>query len=353
MITVLSTIFVLGVLIFIHELGHFIMAKRAGIKVEKFSLGFPPAILTKKVGETEYCIGLIPLGGFVKMAGENPNEEATGSPHEFMSKSIAVRAAVVFAGPFMNFLLACCILWGIFLYQGEPVADPDHAVIGYISPDGPAAKAGLKEGDIVTAINGTTVAGFHEMAKLISDQPAKEISITWQRDNQAMSATILTHSEEGYNDQGVKGSQGRIGVGQKVTYKSLNIFSAAWMGVSKAAEFVAMVFQFVYNLITMKISAKMVGGPVFIAQMAGQTAQAGFATLLYFMSLLSVNLAVLNVLPIPVLDGGHLVFLLIEKLKGSPLSMHQRVVAQQIGMVFLLVVIVLVTYNDIVRFVTG
>ena len=353
MITVLATIFVLGVLIFIHELGHFIMAKRAGIKVEKFSLGFPPAILSKKVGETEYCIGLIPLGGFVKMAGENPNEEATGSAYEFMSKSISVRAAVVFAGPFMNFILAWFILWGIYVYQGEPIIDPDHAIIGYISPDGPAAKAGLTEGDIVTAINGTPVAGFHEMAGLISAEPAKEIVVSWQREGREMNATILTHSEEAYNDQGAKVPAGRIGVGQQVTYKSLNIFSAAWKGLTKAAEFVAMVFQFVYNLITMKISAKMVGGPVFIAQMAGQTAQAGFSALLFFMSMLSVNLAVLNVLPIPVLDGGHLVFLLIEKLKGKPLTMHQRVVAQQVGMVFLLLVIVLVTYNDIVRFVSG
>jgi regulator of sigma E protease len=353
MITVLSTIFVLGVLIFIHELGHFIMAKRAGIKVEKFSLGFPPAILSKKIGETEYCIGLIPLGGFVKMAGENPNEQTTGSPFEFMSKSVAARSAVVIAGPFMNFLLAWFILWGIYLYQGEGVTDPDHAVIGYIVPDGPATKAGLKEGDIITSVNGTAIAGFHEMANLVSAQPGKDIAIAWQRGGQTMTATVTTGTEEAYNDQGVKVPVGRIGVGQQSTYKRLNIFSAAWRGMAKTAELVAMVFKFLYDLVTMRISAKMIGGPVFIAQMAGQTAQAGFTTLLIFMSMLSVNLAILNVLPIPVLDGGHLVFLLIEKIKGSPLTMQQRVIAQQIGMVFLLLVIVLVTYNDIVRFVTG
>jgi len=353
MITILSTVFVLGVLIFIHELGHFLVAKWSGIRVDRFSLGFPPSILKKKVGETEYCIGVIPLGGYVKMAGENPDEEATGASYEFMSKPVRIRTAVVAAGPFMNFVLAWLILWGIFFIQGEAVTDPNRAVIGIVSPDSPAAEAGLMEGDVVTAINGTPVVGFVDMAVLISGQVEKPISITWDRDGQEMSATVSTYADETYDADGNKIAVGRIGVGEKGEYRSMGFFRAAYEGFSETVVFVKMIGEFVWDLVSFKISAKMIGGPVFIAQMAGQRAQLGFSALLVFMAFLSVNLAILNILPIPALDGGHLIFLLIEKIKGSPLTINQRMIAQQVGLVFLLIVIVMVTYNDIMRFISG
>jgi regulator of sigma E protease len=353
MITILSTIFVLGVLIFIHELGHFLVAKWSGIRVDRFSLGFPPSILKKKAGETEYCIGVIPLGGYVKMAGENPDEESTGAPYEFMSKPVIVRTAVVIAGPFMNFVLAWLILWGLFFIQGEAVTDPNHVVIGAVSPDGPAAKAGITDGDIITSINGTPVKTFSDMAVLISEEVEKPITIAWDRDGREMSANVTTESEETYNAQGDKIAVGRIGVGEKGVYHRLGFFNAAYEGFSETVVFVRMIGDFVWNLISLKVSPKMIGGPVFIAQMTGQRAQLGMSALLVFMAFLSVNLAILNVLPIPALDGGHLVFLLIEKVKGSPLSINQRMIAQQVGLVFLLIVIVMVTYNDIVRFISG
>jgi len=353
MTTILSTIFVLGVLIFIHELGHFLVAKWSGIRVDRFSLGFPPSILKRKVGETEYCIGLIPLGGYVKMAGENPDEEATGAPYEFMSKPVRIRTAVVAAGPFMNFVLAWFILWGIFFFQGEVITDPDQAVIGQVSQEGPAQEIGLREGDIITAINGTPVSSFPEMAVLISEQVEEPIEISWQRDGQPMIDTVTTMAEETYNAQGEKIAVGRIGVGEKGEYRRMGFFHSAAAGFSEAVYFVRMIGEFVWNLISFKISAKMIGGPVFIAQMAGQRAELGFSALLIFMAFLSVNLAILNILPIPALDGGHLVFLLIEKIKGSPLSINQRMIAQQIGLIFLIIIIVMVTYNDIVRFISG
>ena len=143
MLTTVAFIFVLGVLIFIHELGHFLMAKKVGIRVDKFSLGFPPNILSKKVGETTYCIGLIPLGGYVKMAGENPDEELTGDESEFMSKTVGQRAAVVFAGPFMNYVLAVFLLIMLFFFRGHPVSDPDRVLVGTVTEEGPAEAAGL------------------------------------------------------------------------------------------------------------------------------------------------------------------------------------------------------------------
>ena len=161
--TALSTIFVLGILIFIHELGHFIVAKRVGIKVYRFSLGFPPYIFSKKVGETDYSIGLIPLGGFVKMAGENPDDPTTGDPNEFSSKTLLQRAAVIFAGPFMNYVLALIIPVCVLYFSGTPVYDPDRIIVGEVTQDLPAAAAGLREDDQIIGIDGVSVSNFDSL----------------------------------------------------------------------------------------------------------------------------------------------------------------------------------------------
>ncbi|MCP4567385.1 MAG: RIP metalloprotease RseP, partial [FCB group bacterium] len=339
--------------IFFHELGHFLVAKKSGIRVERFSLGFPPSIVKKKIGDTEYCIGLIPLGGYVKMTGENPDDETTGADYEYMSKSILTRASVIIAGPAANFFLAWFILWGLYFVQGETITDPNRSVIGIVAEESPAEAAGLLPGDIVISVNGTQVAGFGEMAKLISAEVEKPIILEWDRDGVIMSATTTTAADEIYNKEGQKVAVGKIGVGQHGEESPLGFFASAGRGFGRTMEYGRMIFTLVWDLMSLQVSPKAIGGPVFIAQMAGQTAQLGFSTLLFFMALLSVNLAILNVLPIPILDGGHLLFLLIEKLKGTPLSINQRAIAQQVGLVFLLLVIVLVTYNDIVRFITG
>ncbi|MCK5125158.1 MAG: RIP metalloprotease RseP [candidate division Zixibacteria bacterium] len=353
LVPVVSAVFVLAILIFFHELGHFLIAKRAGIRVDKFSLGFPPTILKKKFGGTEYCLGAIPLGGYVKMAGETPGEEVTGSPDEFMSKSVGARALVVSAGPIMNFIIAFLILWGVYYIEGEPVIDTERAVIGIVAPDSPALEAGLKKGDVITSINDQAVTGFSSMARLIEVEVEKPIAIEWLRDSQIMSATVTTMVNEMMTESGEKIKKGIIGVGQHATIKDLGIFEAASRGFDKTVFFTTMVFDFLKKLLTFQVSAKLIGGPVFIMQMAGETARLGFTTLLSFMAMLSVNLAVLNILPIPVLDGGHLLFLLIEKIKGSPVSMNARIITQQIGFVVLLITIIMVTYNDIARIFTG
>ncbi len=353
MITILSTIFVLGVLIFVHELGHFIMAKRAGIRVDKFSLGFPPFLFKRRIGETEYCVGVIPLGGFVKMAGENPDEEAKGEPYEFMSKPVRTRAGVIFAGPFTNFAVAFMVLWAIYFVNGIDVPF-DGVVIGEVASDSPAEEAGLAVDDIVRSINGTPVENFNDMRILIAREVEKPVTIVWERAGQEMSATVTTYAELDYGNGGQKELQGKIGIRQKYYHRDLNLINSASMSFQRVIQFVRDILSFVWDLITFKISAKMIGGPVFIAKMAGETAaQYGFSALLVFMAFLSVNLAILNVMPIPMLDGGHLLFLLVEKIKGSPMTVQQRVIAQQIGLVFLLLLIVFVTYNDIARFISG
>ncbi len=351
LMTIVSFIFVLGVLIFIHELGHFLVAKKVGIRVDRFSLGFPPNIISRKYGETEYCVGMIPLGGYVKMAGENPDQESTGSADEFMSKSILQRAAVIFAGPFMNYVLAVAIMVGIYLIVGEAQTDPDRALVGTVSEHGPADSAGIVDGDQIIAVDGQAIGGFSSMRDLINSVVAGPIEITWLHQGDTVSAQLVTAISELPNAEGGIDSVGIIGIEEKaIGYKKYGLGAAISQGFSDTHQIVYVTAGFVKQLVLGQVSTKMLGGPLFIAQQSGRVARRGFTNLLIFMALLSINLAVLNVLPIPVLDGGHLVFLGIEAVKRSPLSMKARLVAQQVGMVVLLGLIVFVTYNDILRF---
>lgn len=349
-LTILSFIFVLGVLITIHELGHFLVAKKVGIKVERFSIGFPPYIFNKKKGETEYSIGLIPLGGFVKMAGENPDEESTGADYEFGSKSVGQRAAVIFAGPFMNYILALVIMISIFMFGGQPQYSSDQVLVGAVIEGDPADQAGIKPDDIIIAINDKPVLNFDSLKAKVSGHVNEEINVTWISGSDTLSAPIITRLEEIPNLDGGVDSVGMIGFEQKaISYKKYGVFESVKLGVQSTHMIVVGTIDFVQKLVRTKVSSKLIGGPFFIAQQSGKEARKGPTSLFFFMALLSVNLAVLNVLPIPVLDGGHLVFLLVEKIKGSPVSIKIRMIAQQVGIVALLSLILYVTYNDILR----
>ncbi len=348
--TILAAVFVLGILIFVHELGHFLVAKRVGIRVERFSLGFPPKMIGKKIGDTEYCISWIPLGGYVKMAGEVPDEEhVTGAPDEFMSKTRAQRAAVVFAGPFANIVTAIVIGWAMISIQGIPTTDPDNVVVGAVMSGGPADELGLQQGDIILSVNDTPVESFQEMASQIHDLPGDSVYMTWERDGKTMSSWTVAEDTVVLNVQGEEVRQGRIGIGQDWEYVKKGVFASAWLAVEQTWAMGTAIIKFLWQLITFQISLKMIGGPVFIAKMAGDAARAGVASLMYLVVFLSVNLAIVNLLPIPVLDGGHLLFLGIEKVRGKSLSLKQRAIAQQIGLIFLLAFITLITYQDILR----
>ena len=342
--TILATVFVLGVLIFFHELGHFLVAKKSGIRVEKFSLGFPPAIISKKYGETTYAIGLIPLGDYVKMAGENPYEETTGEPWEFMSKPLWKRFLVIFAGPFMNFVLAVLVLAGLYFFRGKEV---DSVFIGDVEKDSPAAQAGILPGAKIISLDGVTIGSFSQMSEMVSQKAGQSIFVEWEQGGELFADSVGTYIDHPVTVAGDTIEITRIGVTSKIVFKRMGFFSSIATGFSQSVFYVKKVFEFVWGLISRKVDVSGIGGPIVIGKYAGATARAGFALLLEFLALLSVNLAVLNVLPIPVLDGGHLLFLLIERIKGSPLSIKSRLVAQQIGMAFLIILIIFVTYNDI------
>ena len=355
MLTALSFIFVLGILVFIHELGHFVVAKKVGIRVHKFSLGFPPNIFSKKVGETTYCIGIIPLGGYVKMAGEDPNDESSGADYEFASKTIGQRTAVIFAGPFMNYLLAIFLMIGVLYFGGRPVFDNNRIIVGTVQSDAPADKAGLKEDDIIVAFNGQAVSNFDSLRIRINSKVKEEVEISWlSSGTDTITAAITTKEQLLPRADGGFDTVGIIGFTQKpISYERPSLVSAMAEGFIVTHVIVRETFKFIKQLVTGQASTKMIGGPLFIAQQSGKEASKGAANLFFFMALLSVNLAILNVMPIPILDGGHLVFLAIEKLKGSPLSIKVRGIAQQVGMVLLFSLIIFVTYNDILRAIRG
>jgi regulator of sigma E protease len=271
-----------------------------------------------------------------------------------MSKTVGQRAAVIFAGPFMNYVLARLILIGVFLIGGRPIFDDTRILVGQVSKDGPAITAGLKEGDQIIGLNGKSYSSFDSLRMDINKLVRQPINLTWVSGIDTITAQMTTMASPLPNEAGGIDTVGVIGFSQRaLRYEQYGLWESVKRGFVATHVIVYETVGFVYKLISGKVSAKMVGGPLFIAQQSGKEAEKGAGNLFFFMALLSVNLAVLNILPIPVLDGGHLLFLAIEAFRGKPLSAKARGIAQQIGIVALLGLIVFVTYNDILRAFRG
>lgn len=347
MSSALVFIFVLGVLVIVHEFGHFIVAKWVGVRVEKFSIGFGPVIFGRRFGETEFCVSLLPLGGFVKLAGENP-EEAKGAPWEFNAKNLAQKFAIVFAGPFMNAFLAFLIFAVIFM-AGQPALTTK---IGKVMENTPAQAAGLAAGDKITAIDGQKVALWEDLLKIVH-QSGNELVFTVERSGSSFDVPILPKKQDSRSLFGKKVSIAFVGVApsNEVIYVKHGVFEAITLGAERVWTLTLMIFYSLGLMITGALSFKeSVTGPIGIFFMTQQAAQMGVAYLFYFMGSLSVSLFVLNLLPIPVLDGGHVLFILIERMKGSPLKESVKERMTQGGLVVLLALMAFVIFQDISRF---
>ncbi len=355
---IIPFIVVLGFLVFVHELGHFIAAKRSGIKVEKFSLGFPPNLISKRIGETQYCIGIIPLGGYVKMKGDIPDfadddTPPTGEPGEFMSAPTWKKAIVIAAGPIMNFVAAFIIFVVMIWAWGNPVMRPDSTEIGGIRPDGPAYAAGILEGDEIISVNGQFFGDFDQLASYIWSKPDQDIVVKYRRGGVDRLATIRTTVNTVVDTAGVEQSRGLIGIEPVFDFYPTGFFVAVH-DAGAATAFVSVVtVDFLYKLISRQESVKNIGGPIMIADQAGKAYRRGLPYLFNLAAFLSINLGILNILPIPVLDGGHLVFLTIEGIRRKPIPFKKRLFWQQVGMGLLLLLMVFVTYNDIARLFVG
>ncbi len=426
MTTLLAFVFVLGVLVFFHELGHFLTAKWVGVMVKTFSLGFPPKLLGRKWGETEYVIGLLPLGGYVKMAGDNP-AESSGDPVEFLSRSKWERLAILFAGPFANLILAIVILTALFMIGLErPAGLEDPPVIRYVAKDSPAGRAGLAPGDRIVAIGGAEtptwsqvldrvmvsanetlevevlrngerverelaveareedgagIAGFFpalqpEVSRLTPDFPAERAGIRVGDVITNVSGKPIYHFAELIEEiEKQAGTEVAVEVlrGQESLVFNLtprkdkerwligiefnpsptvierygNPALALGAATKEIVRFTRMTFVILGKMVTGRASVKNMSGPIGIAQASGETARQGPKVLFWFMAVLSVNLAILNLLPIPLLDGGHMAVIALEGLAGRDFSLQMKERILQVGFVLLLLLMVTVIYVDL------
>ncbi|WP_373500132.1 RIP metalloprotease RseP [Desulfococcus sp.] len=348
--SIFAFIIVLGVLVFFHELGHFLVARLCGVGVEVFSLGFGPRLVGKTVGRTDYRISGIPLGGFVKMVGEEPDADIDPAdiPFSFTHKSVFKRIIIVAAGPMFNLVLAVLIFFGIFVISGSYVLEP---VVGVINTGTPAQASGLREGDRITVIDGRAIATWDEMADAIMKSEGRELTMTFKRGEEARTVRVIPQTTVMKNLFGEDTERYVIGIASAgvVHRKDMTLGQAFVESFAKTYEISYLTVLSIVKLIQGVVSTKTLGGPIMIAQMAGEQAREGAANLVFFIALLSINLAVLNFLPIPVLDGGHLLFFLIEAVMGKPVNRRVREVAQQAGIFVLLLLMIFVFYNDISR----
>jgi regulator of sigma E protease len=351
-LVILQVIIVFGLIVFVHELGHFLAAKWAGVGVERFSLGFGPKVVGKQIGETEYLISAMPLGGYVKMIGEEVGETVDPAIEQlsFSHKPVGKRFFIVFAGPFSNFIWAFIIFSITFLSFGITVP-LDAAKIGGVVPNLPAQKAGLQSGDEILSVAGTPVKTWEELADQIQHSQGQVTQLTVKKsDGQTTEVTVTPEWRSA--QPGGNGQPGYvIGIERAFQTQAVSFGQAIKIGAEQTWLWTKLILQSLVMLVKGEVSAKELGGPILIAQVAGQQARLGFDYLLRFAAVINVNLAVFNLLPIPVLDGGHLLFFLIEFLLGRPLSVRSREMAWRVGFLVIATLIVLVFYNDIARLV--
>ncbi len=439
--TVFSAILVLAVLIFVHELGHFLVAKKLGVGVERFSLGFGPKIIGRKFGDTEYLLSAIPLGGYVKLTGEDPDEECEKKENSFTEASVWRRLSIVSAGPAFNLLFAVMIFTVVYmvgiptrssvieyvidgspamkvgLISGDKIVAIDEkeikywdefrkivhqsggkelkfkidrggqeltfnitpefkktkgmfledvslgfigidfqpSIVGTLRSGSPAMKAGLLEGDRILEIDGKKISLWDEMREIVHQSAGKQLVFKVDRNGSEVAIHVIPEVHQTKNAFGENVEVGLIGIGAKfnptahIVKERYNPIIAAYKGTQKTWELSTLIVVGIKKLFQRVIPAKTIGGPILIFQMTGEQAKVGMLSLAFFVAFLSINLGILNLLPIPILDGGHILFFLVELIKGKPVTTKVREVAQQVGLAMLVTLMVFAFYNDIMR----
>ncbi len=353
MLSILSFVIVLGILVFVHEFGHFLFAKLFNVKVEKFSLGFGPKLFGRKIGETEYLVSAVPLGGYVKMVGESGEDDLTDEDRQrsFQGKSPLRRIVIVAAGPLFNLIFAYLVFIVVYMV-GVPFAT---SKIGEVVKDKPAARAGLRANDVVAAVNGKAVSKWADLSRAILDSSGKAIDLQVRRGSKIFPVHVIPEIRTYKNLLGDTVTSPVIGIvaADDFVVQRFGLPEAFQQGSVQTWNVVKLTVLSLMKIVSRAIPLDTIGGPIMIAKIAGQQAAAGFVSFLAFMALLSINLGILNLLPIPVLDGGHLVFYTWELISRRPVSMKTREIAQQVGLMLLVGLMVLAFYNDIVRYFLG
>ena len=360
-------LFVLSLVVFFHELGHFLIARWCGVKIMVFSIGFGPELagFNDRYG-TRWKISAIPLGGFVKFFGDdnaastpdrtalatiNPGERA----QSFMFQPVIKRAAIVVAGPLANFLLAIVIFAAVFMLYGRQEMS---ARVDSVQPDSAAAAAGFQPGDIVVAIDGHAIDNFSEMQRIVSTRAGDALSITIDRDGVQRVLTATPALKEIKDNFGNVQQVGILGISRSMAPEDLKMHPvspprAVWMAVEETWSVVERTLSYIGGVISGREAANQLGGPIRIAQMSGQVATFGFVPLIQLAAVLSISIGLLNLFPIPLLDGGHLLFYLIEGVRGRPLSERAQEVGFRIGLAIVLMLMIFATFNDIVHLATS
>ena len=425
--TLLAFLFVLGVLVFVHELGHFLAARRLGVRVLTFSLGFGPKLLKVRRGDTEYCVSVIPLGGYVKMAGENPDDPRTGRPDEFLSKTKWERFQILIMGPAMNIILAVVVM-AIVLAQGAevPIYQDQPPVVGAVTPGSPAERAGIQRGDLILTVAGDDVETWDDLFIAVGTRPDRDVSLTLVRGGQTQTVSLRTESETRFEIGNIgvlpdinpivasviagtpaeraglkagdvvlavngermvtrtqfieaisrnpereiemtiergeqqlqvratpykEGDRGMLGLYVSEPTRSFTPgpLEAIQLSVQRNIEFSGLIFKTLGGLFVGETSPRQLMGPVAIAQLSGESAQAGWIALFTLMASISLNLGLLNLLPIPVLDGGHILIMALEGVARRDFSMAVKEKMLLAGFVLLMMLMVTVIYNDLTR----
>ena len=428
MTTLLAFLFVLGVLVFVHELGHFLAAKRLGVRVLTFSVGFGPKIFKHTRGDTEYCLSILPLGGYVKMAGDNPDDSRTGASDEFLSKSKWERFQILVAGPAMNVITAIVVMAAVFTQGVEvPVYQDQPPEVGAVVDGSPAEASGLRPGDVILSVDGTDVPTWEDLFMAVGTRPDRDVDITYRRGAATEAVTVRStsgrfeigdigvlpgspptvavveadspaeqagmqpgdivvavegepileriHLIDTIADSGgreleitLRRDDGELNVrvtpwfdealdryrlgftpGEQTVLFQPGPLEAVWLSVERNIEYSGLIFQTLGGLVTGQTSMRQLQGPVGIAQLSGESAQAGWIPLFSLMAILSINLGILNLLPIPVLDGGHIAIMAMEGIARRDFSMQVKEKMLLAGFVMLMMLMVTVIYNDLTR----
>lgn len=363
MLEFLVAVVILGVLIFVHELGHFLLAKWNGVGVLEFSIGFGRKIWKRTIGETSYSIGLIPLGGYVRMLGDDPREMQGGSDNAatdrsrwFLSKRYLPKASIVLAGPMFNLIFAVLASIASYSIYGQ-MKSVDLPVIGDVIPGYPAEKAGLQAKDKVISVDGVVVTTWKELAQLVAASDGRKMQLEIDRRSEGGEVERRTLTLAGTDETAeiavVEGTLGKksfkVGIVPDAERIPVSFSEAAVSGFMHVAFLSRVTVSGLAGMVQGLISPKHISGPIFIFKEAARSANRGFEHVLEFMIFLSVSLAILNLLPIPILDGGHLVFFTLEAIRGVPLSLRVQEWANQVGMLILLALMIFAFSNDLLK----
>ena len=347
-VALVVSVFLLGLLVIVHELGHFVVARWAGVRILRFSVGFGPRLFAWTRGHTEYAVSGIPLGGYVKMAGEQRAEGAP-EPYEYRAKPVGVRVGIIFAGPFINYVVALASLWVVFIV-GFPELLP---VVGRVMPDMPAQAAGLRVGDRILAIDGQPMGTWEEMTKAIYRSPDVPLTLDIERAGATLQVTVRPKPRVVADPYGRPSQVGLIGVAPSGEFVTTKVGPLAAVGrtIVQQNEWTVQTFTALWLLATGKLGLRdSVTGPIGIVYLTSEAVRMGLSPLLFLISLFSLSLAIFNLLPIPILDGGHLFFLALEKLRGRPVSLLIQERSAQVSFVLLMSLVLVICIGDLSRF---